>query len=226
MSLTDERVKNQIQHMIAFIEQEANEKVEEIATKAEEECTNEASRIKQGQRVRITEYYKKKQNQMELNRRIQISNVQNNARLQILKVNEDHVKNILNETLKRLTSAIENPSEYKLLLQGLIAQGLFQLLVAKVEIKCRERDLALIQEVIPKAVEQYKAAAKKNVEVIINRKSYLSNDITGGVELTTLDGKMKVVNTLENRLELISEQILPELREILFGVNNNRKFRD
>lgn len=77
-------------------------------------------------------------------------------------------QNILNETLKRLTSAIENPSEYKLLLQGLIAQvlflyklkvllnstkligtnfpqGLFQLLVAKVEIKCRERDLALIQ---------------------------------------------------------------------------------
>jgi V-type H+-transporting ATPase subunit E len=48
----------------------------------------------------------------------------------------------------------------------------------------------------------------------------------GGVELYAMNGKIKVSNTIEARLSMIFNQILPEIREKLFGVNQNRKYHD
>lgn len=36
----------------------------------------------------------------------------------------------------------------------------------------------------------------------------------------------QVVNTLESRLELIAQQLVPEIRTALFGINSSRKFTD
>jgi V-type H+-transporting ATPase subunit E len=41
-----------------------------------------------------------------------------------------------------------------------------------------------------------------------------------------MGGKIKVSNTIEARLLMIFNQILPEIREKLFGVNQNRKYHD
>ncbi len=41
-----------------------------------------------------------------------------------------------------------------------------------------------------------------------------------------MGGKIKVSNTIEARLAMIFNQILPEIREKLFGVNLNRKYHD
>jgi len=49
---------------------------------------------------------------------------------------------------------------------------------------------------------------------------------SGGVELIAQNGKFVVENTLESRLDLMSRQMIPELRVILFGRNPNRKFTD
>lgn len=48
----------------------------------------------------------------------------------------------------------------------------------------------------------------------------------GGIELYAMQGKIKVSNTIEARLSMIFNQILPEIREKLFGVNQNRKYHD
>lgn len=37
---------------------------------------------------------------------------------------------------------------------------------------------------------------------------------------------LQVSNTLESRLELIAQQLIPEIRNALFGRNLNRKFTD
>jgi V-type H+-transporting ATPase subunit E len=52
--------------MMAFIEQEANEKAEEIDAKAEEEFNIEKGRLVQQQRLKIMEYYERKEKQVEL----------------------------------------------------------------------------------------------------------------------------------------------------------------
>lgn len=51
---------------MAFIEQEANEKAEEIDAKAEEEFNIEKGRLVQQQRLKIMEYYERKEKQVEL----------------------------------------------------------------------------------------------------------------------------------------------------------------
>lgn len=45
---------------------------------------------------------------------------------------------------------------------------------------------------------------------------------TGGIEAFTIDGKIRVVNTLEARLSMLFEQMIPEIRVKLFGKNVNR----
>lgn len=70
--------------MMAFIEQEANEKAEEIDAKAEEEFNIEKGRLVQQQRLKIMEYYEKKEKQVELQKKIQSSNMLNQARLKVI----------------------------------------------------------------------------------------------------------------------------------------------
>lgn len=41
-----------------------------------------------------------------------------------------------------------------------------------------------------------------------------------------MQGKITVDNTLEERLRLLEDQALPELRTALFGSNPDRKFTD
>jgi vacuolar-type H+-ATPase subunit E/Vma4 len=60
----------QIKHMMAFIEQEANEKAEEIDAKAEEEFNIEKGRLVTEQRLKIMDFYEKKEKQVELQRRM------------------------------------------------------------------------------------------------------------------------------------------------------------
>ena len=58
-----------------------------------------------------------------------------------------------------------------------------------------------------------------------NDTSYFSYS-AGGVELLTRQGKIKVDNTLEARLKMVAHNNLPQMRNALFGANQNRKFFD
>ena len=59
-------------------------------------------------------------------------------------------------------------------------------------------------------------------QVKVDTENYLSADKTGGLEILAQKGKIKVDNTLEARLEMISMQILPSMRNKLFGANPSR----
>merc|ERR1711902_385406 len=104
MTLSDADVGKQIKHMMAFIEQEANEKAEEIDAKAEEEFNIEKGRLVQQQRLKIMEYYERKEKQVELQRKIQSSNMLNQARLKVLKARDEHVSSVLENAKKQLVT--------------------------------------------------------------------------------------------------------------------------
>ncbi|KAG7225593.1 hypothetical protein INR49_004999 [Caranx melampygus] len=176
MALSDADVQKQIKHMMAFIEQEANEKAEEIDAKAEEEFNIEKGRLVQTQRLKIMEYYEKKEKQIEQQKKI---------------------------TKPRL-----------------------HLLEPKVTIRCRKQDVQLVQASIQRNIPKYKDSVKNNLEVRIDQDNFLPPDISGGVEIYNGDGKIKVANTLESRLDLMAQQMMPEIRVALFGANPNRKFMD
>jgi len=226
MALSDADVQKQIKHMMAFIEQEANEKAEEIDAKAEEEFNIEKGRLVQQQRLKIMEYYERKEKQVELLKKIQSSNMLNQARLKTLKVREDHVRNVLEEARRRLGEVTRNPSKYAEILNSLIVQGLLQLLEASVLIRVREADQSLVDGILDVAASKYKETTGKEVVLKVDTESFLAADMTGGVELQAQKGRIKISNTLEARLDLIAQQLVPEVRAALFGRNPNRKFAD
>lgn len=226
MALSDADVQKQIKHMMAFIEQEANEKAEEIDAKAEEEFNIEKGRLVQQQRLKIMEYYEKKEKQVELQKKIQSSNMLNQARLKVLKVREDHVASVLEECRRRLGEITRDPSRYGAILSALITQGLLQLMESNVVVRGRQVDAQVIQNVLPSAVEAYKNTCGKDVVVTLDTDNFLPADTTGGIDLVTQTGRIKISNTLESRLELIAQQLIPEIRNALFGRNINRKFTD
>jgi V-type H+-transporting ATPase subunit E len=78
--------------MKMFISQEAQEKADEISVKAEEEFNIEKGRLLQTEKLKIDNYYDRKEKQVELQRKIQHSTQLNSARLSILKAKDDHIK--------------------------------------------------------------------------------------------------------------------------------------
>ncbi|KAJ7337941.1 V-type proton ATPase subunit E [Desmophyllum pertusum] len=214
MSLNDAEVRKQIEHMMAFIEQEAKEKVEEIDAKAEEEFNIEKGRLVQQERLKIMNFFEKKEKQVELQKKIQRSNQLNQSRLKTLKAQDDHIKGILDEAVKQLGKVTQDETQYGQVLKGLITQGLFQLLEPTVTIRCRQQDVDIVKNIKDATIEGGVAALWGNIA------------IAGGVELLAKQGRIKVVNTLESRLEMMSRQMMPEIRETLFGPNTQRVFLD
>ncbi|CAM4966695.1 unnamed protein product [Rotaria socialis] len=192
-----------IQHMIAFIQQEAAEK----------------------------------EKQIELQRKVQHSNLANASRLSILKARDDYVQALKEEARKQLVIL----TKYTTILANLIAQGLFLLMETDITLRCRRNDFSLVQQLIPDAIQRYKQELKqKDIKITIDDKNFIADDSfiflvknlifyyfsAGGIELYAMGGKIKVSNTIEARLSMIFNQILPEIQEKLFGINQNRKYRD
>lgn len=226
MALSDADVQKQIKHMMAFIEQEANEKAEEIDAKAEEEFNIEKGRLVQQQRLKIMEYFERKEKQVELQKKIQSSNMLNQARLKVLKVREDHIKDVLEEARKQLGHITKDDSRYSKVLYSLILQGLFQLMENQAIIKIREKDQSMVNGLLSSVAAEYKQRVGREVTIKVDSEGFLSAETCGGIELISQKGRIKVVNTLESRLELIAQQLLPDIRTSIFGRNPNRKFSD
>ncbi|XP_056271741.1 V-type proton ATPase subunit E 1a [Pseudoliparis swirei] len=226
MALTDADVQKQIKHMMGFIEQEASEKAEEIDAKGEEEFNIEKGRLVQTQRVKLMQYYEKKDKQIEQQKKIQMSNLTNQARLKVLKDRDDMITDLLNEARQRLGEIAKEPASYSTLLEGLVLQGFYLLLEPKVTIRCRQKDVEMVQAAVNKNIPIYKEAVKSNIVVHIDQERFLPSEICGGIEVYNDNRKIKVSNTLENRLELMAQQMMPEIRMNLFGANPNRRFMD
>ncbi|XP_045405489.1 V-type proton ATPase subunit E 2 [Lemur catta] len=224
MALSDVDVQKQIKHMMAFIEQEANEKAEEIDAKAEEEFNIEKGRLVQTQRLKIMEYYEKKEKQIEQQKKIQMSTMRNQARLQVLRARDDLISELLHDAKMRLSQIVEDPDIYQELLDKLVLQALLRLLEPVMIVRCRPQDLLLVEAAVQKAIPEYMMVSQKDVEVQIDQEAHLAVNAAGGVEVYSGNQRIKVSNTLESRLDLSAQQKMPEIRMALFGANANRKF--
>ncbi|KAM4866907.1 V-type proton ATPase subunit E 2 [Thomomys bottae] len=224
MALNDNDVQKQIKHMMAFIEQEANEKADEIDAKSEEEFNIEKGHLVQTQRLKIMDYYEKKEKQIEQQKKIQLSTLRNQARLRVLAARDDLISELLEEAKVRLSRIAADLKAYQELLDKLVFQALIRLLEPVMIVRCRPQDFLMVDTAVQKAVPQYVTATQKQVEIKIDQETFLPVNSLGGVEVYSSNQKIKVSNTLESRLEFLSEQKMPEIRRCLFGANPNRKF--
>ena len=74
----------------------------------------------------------------------------------------------------------------------------------------------MVENIIPEAVFEYEAKVNKYCKVQLEAENWVEEDKIGGLEISALDGKIIVDNTLNARLDRIYQQMMPMVRKKLF----------
>ena len=106
----------------------------------------------------------------------QSSNLLNQARLKVLKARDEHVGNVLTDSKRQLANITRDQGKYGKLLEGLIAQGVCQLLESNIQVRCRQADQKLVESVIASAVASVKDKIKMETNVTLDTTSFLPPD--------------------------------------------------
>jgi len=222
-ALNDDEVLNEMKKMVAFINQEAIEKAREIKVKADEEFNIEKAKLVRQESINIEATFQRKSKQAEIQKKITHSNMINKSRLKVLQARQQLLEEVFNETRNQLFKISQDNVKYRDLLKDLILQGLYQLMDDQVRIIVRKSDIDLASNAIKVASQSYKETTKRNIEVELDKENNLPDDGAGGIILTSHFGRIRINNTLEERLLLGQEELLPEIRVLLFGHSPNRK---
>lgn len=225
--MNDNEVSKQVEQMVQFIRQEAEEKVNEISLSAEEEFNIEKLQIVEAEKKKIRQEFERKEKQVEVRRKIEYSTQLNASRLKLLQAQDDLVRKMKEAAEKQLRKVGSNDDEdYSQLLEALIIQGLLRLKEPSTQLRCREQDFETVQSVINSAKQAYAEKLGADVpDVFVDDKHFLpgppgstnhGSSCTGGVVLATKDGRIVLENTLDARLEVVFKQQLPEIRKRLF----------
>jgi len=230
--MNEGEVQKQLGQMVAFIKSEAEEKANEIMSKAQEEFSIEKARIVQAEKRKIMQDFEKKEKQVEIQKKIAASNELNQSRLKILKSRDDCVQGVISEAHARLRTLTQNPEQYKKLLKDLIVQGLLKLSEADVQVRCRRSDQGLVKDVLNDANTDYHKKSGRTCKLSLDSQHFLPPGpeeaksgeaiCSGGIVLSIADGRIVCSNTLDARLALAFEQQLSDVRTTLFGRSATR----
>jgi len=134
------------------------------------------------------------------------------------------LEEIFEEARKEVTSLPDDQEKYSKLLISLTLQGLFTIMEREVTLSGRKKDSDSLKNAAKSASASFEKEAGFDVKV--NVTADLSDDLVGGIKLTGYGNRIIVDNTLDQRLKLLEDQMLPEIRTNLFGANPNRKHRE
>ncbi|OCH86007.1 ATPase V1/A1 complex subunit E [Obba rivulosa] len=220
--LNDDEVVSEMNKMVAFIKQEAMEKAREIQVKADEEFAIEKAKLVKQEQQAIDAQYEKKRKGAEVAQKIAQSTLTNKSRLKLLQQREEHLQDLFATTRVQLVELAKDEGRYVQFLEGVLVQGFLALLEPTVTVHARPTDAAIVNRAADSASRQYNEISGLQVKVTV--KETLSNDIAGGIMLVSGTERITLDNTLDQRLQLLEERMLPEIRYDLFGPNENRKF--
>ncbi|KAI4370123.1 hypothetical protein MLD38_018504 [Melastoma candidum] len=152
--MNDADVSRQIQQMVRFIHQEADEKANEISLSAEEEFNVEKLQLVEAEKKKIRQEYARKEKQVEIRRKIEYSMQLNASRIKVLQSLDDVVNSMKEAAEKELLHISHHHHVYKRLLNDLIVQSLLRLKEPSVLLICRKEDLHLVEFVLHSARER------------------------------------------------------------------------
>ncbi|RKP24405.1 ATP synthase subunit [Syncephalis pseudoplumigaleata] len=184
---------------------------------ADEEFNINKGKIVMQESLQIDANAQRKMKQAEVQKKIAQSTLTNKARLQILAERENLLGELFDTVREKLTRIPdEDETAYRALLKNLLLQSFFQLMEKEVNIVCREADVAIVEAAMNEAKQEYENTAKQTSLIIIILLMVAVHS-AGGVIVSAMHGRIKCSNTLETRLDLASELMLPEIRGLLFG---------
>ncbi|KAL5539370.1 hypothetical protein UlMin_002085 [Ulmus minor] len=226
--MNDADVSKQIQQMVRFIRQEAEEKANEISVSAEEEFNIEKLQLVEAEKKKIRQEYERKEKQVDVRKKIEYSMQLNASRIKVLQAQDDVVNSMKDAASKQLLEVSKDHHVYTKLVKDLIVQSLLRLKEPAVLLRCRESDRHVVDRVLREAAEEYSKKANVHApEIIVDKTVYLppapshhnphALSCYGGVVLASRDGKIVCENTLDARLDVVFRKKLPEIRKLLFS---------
>ncbi|CAK8576754.1 unnamed protein product [Lathyrus sativus] len=228
--MKDADVSKQIQQMIRFIRQEAEEKANEISVAAEEEFNIEKLQLLEAEKRKIRQEYERKAKQIDVRRKIEYSMQLNASRIKVLQAQDEVVSSMKDAAKKGLVRISSDKKAYRKLIKEIIIQGLLRMRESSLLLRCRETDRKLVESLLEEAKKEYSEKAKvQPPTIVLDDRVYLppqpknnaadSHEIfcSGGVVLASDDGKIVLESTLDARLDVIFRQKLPEIRKRLLA---------
>lgn len=231
--MNEQEAKDRIKQMISFVQEEAKEKAREIEAKTEDEYNRVKSNHLNNARKKLMADNLKRWKNLEVKRRIDRSAAINSARMEIMKARNDCMSQLLEETKAELAHRSKRePTKYKKVLEDLIVNALIKLLEKNVTVQCRACDKHLVESVMNDAKHRYLEIMKNNTgkdyEVHLELDSHHlppgpdeghahGPTCSGGVILHSHHGKIRCINTLDERLVAAIEANTPALRKLLFS---------
>ena len=215
--MNDQQVRQQIQQMVSFIRQEADEKANEILVKAEEEFNIRKLSAVEAAREKIRGEYDKKNKQISIYQKIQHSTELNAARLRVLKEMDAELQQLLTSALAELVKVSKDEAKYAKFLKESIVQGLLAMRDDQVVLRVRLADAQMVKALVADVRKTYKQLTGSDVSLSIDGSNFLDEKSAGGVMLLSHEGRIVLDNCFESRLNIAYEQNLPVIRTMLFG---------
>jgi len=229
MAMNDAEVERQIDQMVRFIKQEAQEKSNEIGVSAEEEFNIEKLQLLEAEKGKIRKDFERREGQIDVKKKIEYSKQLNASRIKVLQAQEDAVQGVLREARDALRNISSDKKKYPALLTDILVQSFAKLQQPAVRVRSREVDAQLVQSIIEPARQKFSQVYGGDAPAVeVDTKDFLPGppsgkdddemaSCTGGVSVSSANGKIVCNNTLDDRLQIAFAANLPEFRTALFG---------
>eukprot|EP00357_Protocruzia_adherens_P014092 CAMPEP_0115009768 /NCGR_PEP_ID=MMETSP0216-20121206/22857_1 /TAXON_ID=223996 /ORGANISM="Protocruzia adherens, Strain Boccale" /LENGTH=232 /DNA_ID=CAMNT_0002377735 /DNA_START=42 /DNA_END=740 /DNA_ORIENTATION=- len=215
-------VTDNTRKMMFFLKQEAREKSFEIYVKTEQEFNIEKHRLLCQHEQNLCGEFNKKKKQVETRKKIEKSTAINQNRLKKIEAKNDGIIKIKDETLEGLKNMPKTDAKrYKKTIEDLLVEGMIKMTENVLLIRCRTDEKDLIKSVFKAAEKRYSEIMKKETGEQVKcelriEDSCLPDTSAGGVILTSADGRIECVNTIDSRLDLAIQDLIPEIRTMLY----------
>ena len=214
----------QIRQMVNFILQEAHEKANEIRVKTEHDFNVEKQTLIHAARQRLNEEYAQKEREREVQQRIAKSTAVGDARVKKMRLRDELLKQLVDEARNEVAKVAKSP-DYPELIKKLIVQSLIKIEEPDVVVLCRACDVQLCEQQVPGAVQMYADIIKKETGEVAKVTCRVNTDASkhlpdhaccGGITVTACHGRIVCDNTLDARIQLCYEELLPQIRHELW----------
>ncbi|GIX61940.1 vacuolar ATP synthase subunit E [Babesia caballi] len=219
--MDDVEAQRQIKQMVNFILNEAKDKAEEIESSAVEDFNVQKMTLFQQKKDEIRAKLTKKINTMKLEKIRAQNTASREIHDRVLRHQSGIIDDIATEALQKVREQMGTDNEYKRILVLLILKGLMSLASNDVLIRCRKEDTTIVKNSIAEAKSRFSTLTQDalgstwDLTADIDPKTFLSSD-NFGVVVTTSDGKVECDCTLNSRLGICCDKLIPEFKAELF----------
>jgi len=175
-------------------------------------------------KLAMAEEFKGKARAREVEERIARSTALGEARVKKMKIRDELLTTLVAGAKESVAALVKTPA-YPELMKKLIIQGLIKIEEEEVVVQCRKADVPVCQKVVAAAVKDYKDIIFKATESTVDPKVTVNDNekkmlpdhsCCGGIVLTALHGRIVCDNTLDQRVKLVYDELLPKIRNQLF----------